>query len=104
MVLLAVAAGCAANRDSTPAANEFRAGQVQAERDLRNGQAVYYVYRTVGEGETYPGTSIPMKDAGSDAVGRGRAAFVAGYNSIVVARSQQRNQNPWVPSSSVDPR
>ena len=96
-------AGCTANRESCPAANEFRAGQLQAESDLRSGQAVYYVYRTVGEGETYPGTSIPMKDAGSDAVAPTRATFVAGYNSIVEAHAERNAGSSSVPSPVVDP-
>ena len=83
--VLLITTGCSPNSSQTTAEKTFHAGELQAQQDIRGNRAVYYVYRSVAEGETYPDTAVPLRDGGSDAVAPDRAAFIAGYNSVVSA-------------------
>jgi hypothetical protein len=70
-------------RPQTPVQHQYELGRQAAVADLKSDNAVVYVFRSVKEGEHDPGTGLPVRDAGSDAVSPENAAFFAGYNAAV---------------------
>jgi hypothetical protein len=58
-------------------------GAAAAKADWDRKDAGIYVFRQVAPGERDPATGLPLRDAGTDVVPPGKAAWVASYNAAV---------------------